>query len=149
MGTRADARPGGPGYAGDLGPTEAWRLLEDDPSALLIDVRTPPEWSFVGVPDLAALGKATVFVPWQGYPAMALNPSFADDLAASGVAAGAPLVFICRSGVRSAAAAALMTARGFPRCYNLAGGFEGPLDAVGHRGGAGGWKAAGLPWKQS
>ncbi|MGH6719500.1 MAG: rhodanese-like domain-containing protein [Alphaproteobacteria bacterium] len=133
----------------DLGPTESWRLLADEPGAVLVDVRTPAEWSYVGVPDLAALGKAPVFVPWQSYPAMAVNPSFADDLARNGVTLDAPVIFLCRSGARSAAAAALMTARGFRRCYNLAGGFEGPLDAAGHRGAAAGWKAAGLPWKQT
>jgi len=65
------------------------------------------------------------------------------------VAKDAPIVFMCRSGGRSKAAAVAMTAQGFRRCYNLAGGFEGPLDSARHRGTAGGWKAAGLPWAQT
>jgi rhodanese-related sulfurtransferase len=60
-----------------------------------------------------------------------------------------PVAFLCRSGVRSVAAAELVTAAGFARAYNVAEGFEGPVDGAGHRGGAAGWKAAGLPWRQS
>jgi rhodanese-related sulfurtransferase len=136
-------------YAGDIAPTEAWRLLESDPTAALIDVRTAPEWAFVGEPDLRSLGKPVIRVSWQTFPAMSVNASFEDEVEALGVATDAPVIFLCRSGARSKAAAIAMTERGFTRCYNLAGGFEGPLDAEGHRGAAGGWKAAGLPWRQS
>lgn len=142
-------RPAQAGYAGDLSAAETWALLESDPRACLVDVRTAPEWSFVGVPDLAALGRKPVLVAWQTFPAMNVNPSFEADLAAAGVAKDAPIVFMCRSGGRSKAAAVAMTAQGFRRCYNLADGFEGPLDGARHRGTAGGWKAAGLPWAQS
>ena len=48
------------GYAGDLRPAEAWALLEKDPKAVLVDVRTLPEWNFVGVPRLDGLGKETI-----------------------------------------------------------------------------------------
>jgi rhodanese-related sulfurtransferase len=58
-------------------------------------------------------------------------------------------MFLCRSGVRSRAAAIAMTRAGFSRAYNIAGGFEGDLDGERHRGAANGWKAAGLPWKQT
>jgi rhodanese-related sulfurtransferase len=61
----------------------------------------------------------------------------------------APLLFLCRSGARSAAAAKAMTAAGYSTCLNVADGFEGPLDAQAKRGTAGGWKAAGLPWRQT
>ena len=60
----------------------------------------------------------------------------------------APLVFVCRSGVRSVAAAHAATAAGLGRSYNVIDGFEGGLDAEGHRGTTG-WRAAGLPWRQS
>jgi rhodanese-related sulfurtransferase len=148
--TEGAVGPGtGRGYAGDLDATEAWRLLEREPAARLVDVRTSTEWAYVGVPDLAPLGKKLVRVSWQTYPAMSVNQDFEQDLIAAGADHAAPIVFLCRSGARSKSAAIAMTRRGFARCYNLADGFEGPLDAASHRGGAAGWKAAGLPWTQS
>ena len=139
--------PGGE-YAGDLSPTEAWEILENDPKAVLVDVRTLPEWTFVGVPDLASLDKKTIFAAWQVYPSMQLNPAFAEQVRAGGAVEDAPVLFICRSGNRSKAAAIAMTAAGFARCYNVAEGFEGAPDDKSHRGSVGGWKVAGLPWIQ-
>jgi rhodanese-related sulfurtransferase len=60
----------------------------------------------------------------------------------------APVYFICRSGARSRSAAQALTAAGYTRCYNVAGGFEGDVDAQGHRGRTNGWKASDLPWVQ-
>jgi len=136
-------------HAGDLSPTDAYRLLTDDPQAVLIDVRTQPEWAYVGVPDLTSVGKQLVRLEWVNFPDGARNPEFLDQLAAAGVRPDQPVAFICRSGARSAAAAGAATAAGYARAYNVADGFEGPLDAAGHRGSAGGWKASGLPWTQS
>jgi hypothetical protein len=42
-----------------------------------------------------------------------------------------------------------MTRAGFTHAYNIAGGFEGDMDQERHRGNRNGWKASGLPWKQS
>ncbi|MFQ5958839.1 MAG: rhodanese-like domain-containing protein [Alphaproteobacteria bacterium] len=136
------------GYAGDVTPEEAWHLLKEDPAAVLVDVRTQPEWAFVGIPDLSEAGKQPVLVSWQMFPAMNVNPNFAAELATRGVTADRSVIFICRSGNRSADAARAMTAKGFTRCFNLAEGFEGSLDGERHRGTAGGWKAKGLPWVQ-
>jgi rhodanese-related sulfurtransferase len=135
-------------YAGDLRPTEAWAMLKGEPAAQLIDVRTRPEWVFIGVPDLDSIGKRLACVSWQTYPTMQVNPSFADEVRRIAPAVDAPLLFLCRSGARSRAAAEAMTAAGFRRCYNIAEGFEGQLDADRHRGQKAGWKAAGLPWVQ-
>jgi len=135
-------------YAGDIDVRRAWELLKEDPKATLVDVRTKPECRYVGHPDLTALGKRPLFIEWQAYPDLALNEGFADELAAQGIAKDAPLLFLCRSGARSKAAAILLTGLGYQRCYNVADGFEGAKDAAGHRGQAGGWKAAGLPWQQ-
>ena len=79
---------------------------------------------------------------------MAANPAFAEELAAAAPAKDAAIVFLCRSGARSRAAAIAMTALGYSRAYNLAGGFEGSHDPARHRGRIDGWKAAGLPWTQ-
>jgi rhodanese-related sulfurtransferase len=132
----------------DLSPRQAWELLSADPTATLVDVRTRAEWSYVGVPDLSPLGRAAVLVEWVVYPDGEPNPAFMDELAAARVDEDAPLLFLCRSGVRSKAAAAAAAAAGYAKVYNVTEGFEGPLDAEQHRGGAG-WKAAGLPWRQS
>jgi len=136
-------------YAGELRPTEAWELLKADPSAQLIDVRTRPEWSFVGLPNLDAVGKKPVLIAWQVYPAMQANPTFIDEVRRAAPSPDTPLLFICRSGARSRAAAEAMTEAGYRRCYNVAEGFEGEVDAEQHRGREAGWKAAGLPWAQA
>lgn len=140
-------------YAGDVSATEAWTILEHEPKAQLIDVRTAAEWSFVGFPDLAELGRETLLVEWQSFPAMTVNPDFATAAAAAvrkaGADQGTPLLFLCRSGARSRAAAIAMTAAGYAKAYNVAGGFEGDLDGERHRGRCNGWKASGLPWRQS
>ena len=137
-------------YAGDLSASEAWALLKSDPKAQLVDVRTTAEWNFVGLPDLSSLGRDALLVEWQSFPAMRANPSFVADTERSGAGdKDAPILFLCRSGARSRAAAVAMTAAGYRRAYNIAGGFEGDLDGERHRGRQNGWKASGLPWKQS
>lgn len=137
-----------PTFAGDLSPTQAWELLATEPRAALVDVRTHPEWVYVGVPDLAPLGKQAVLVSWQVYPAMQRNPAFLQQVAQAGLRPQDPLLMLCRSGVRSAAAAELLALAGYSHCWNVAGGFEGVLDERRHRGSIGGWKAVGLPWAQ-
>jgi rhodanese-related sulfurtransferase len=136
-------------YAGDLGPEETYRLLESEPEAVLVDVRTEAEWAYVGVPDLGALGRDAVLVEWQSFPGQERNPDFVADLRRAGLRPETPVAFLCRSGVRSLAAAEAATAAGWQRAYNVSGGFEGGHDEAGHRGTTSGWKAAGLPWKQS
>jgi rhodanese-related sulfurtransferase len=141
------------GYLGDVTAQETWDALAKEPGAALIDVRTAAEWNYVGLPDVSQTAAPLHRVEWQSYPSGAVNTSFvellSDSLEVAGVSRDAPLFFICRSGARSASAATAMTAAGYKRCYNVAGGFEGPRDATGHRGSVDGWKAAGLPWVQS
>ncbi len=136
------------GYAGDIEVTEAWRFLEEDPDAVLIDVRTVAEWVYVGLPDLAKLGKTVVCVQWKQWPDMNINAEFTPHVEAEGVTRDRPLLLLCRSGVRSRDAAITLTAQGFGPCYNVAGGFEGDLDEARRRGVKNGWKANGLPWVQ-
>jgi rhodanese-related sulfurtransferase len=129
-----------------------WQRLAVRPGSQLIDVRTRAEWTYVGIPDLGPIGKRTVLVEWQTFPDQAVDPRFAErlasELSALGVQFDDDLFFICRSGSRSLAAAKAMAAAGYRACHNVAGGFEGPLDDESHRGSVGGWKAAGLPWRQ-
>ncbi|KAF0225249.1 MAG: rhodanese-related [Rhodospirillaceae bacterium] len=135
-------------YSGDLSPRDSWEKLKSIPEARLVDVRTQAEWQFVGLPDLSSLETQPILVSWQVFPTMAKNDAFAQQLAAQGITAGTPLLFLCRSGVRSKAAAELMTSLGYQECWNISDGFEGPLDEARHRGGKAGWKADNLPWLQ-
>jgi len=132
----------------NVSPKDVWEALRADPNAQLVDCRTDAEWNYVGVPDLSAAGKQTVLIPWQVYPAMQVNAAFTDHLRQAGVTPEQHIYFICRSGVRSLAAAQAAQAAGFPHAFNVADGFEGPPDADGHRGRSAGWKADGLPWRQ-
>jgi rhodanese-related sulfurtransferase len=127
------------GYAGALQPAEAYALMQA--GAKLVDVRTRAELDFVGrIPG-------ALFIEWTSYPEGRRNPEFLAQLEA---AAGkeVPLMFICRSGNRSHAAAAAATQAGWGECYNVLEGFEGERDRNLHRGTIGGWKLAGLPWVQ-
>lgn len=134
-------------YAGDISATDAWERVKA--GARLVDVRTIAEWNFVGLPDLGSLGTQAHCVEWQSFPARAPNPNFVaqveDEL---GPDRNAPVLLLCRSGARSRAAAIALTRAGFTQAFNVAGGFEGDIDASGHRGQRNGWKAEGLPWQQ-
>jgi rhodanese-related sulfurtransferase len=144
---RADAYPCPMTYAGDVAARDAFGALAADEDALLVDVRTTAEWNYVGLPDLSGLGKKVVCLEWQRFPDGSLNESFVQQLAASGARPGQAVYFLCRSGVRSRAAAEAATAAGLGPAYNISDGFEGPLDREGHRA-LSGWKQDGLPWRQ-
>lgn len=126
-------------YAGALLPAEAFALMQA--GAKLVDVRTKPELLYVGrVPG-------SVLVEWQTYPGNARNPGFLDELG-DAVEPADTLMFLCRSGARSHAAAATAAQAGFRDSYNVLEGFEGDKDAEQHRGTVNGWRKAGLPWVQ-
>lgn len=131
----------------DVSPADSWKILENVPGATLLDVRTEPEWLFVGLPDLDGIGKTLHRVCWQIYPSMDRNPLFLDQVRATGLLPQQTLLLICRSGVRSKAAALYLRENGFSAAFNVDGGFEGNLDDQKHRG-IGGWKNAGLAWRQ-
>jgi rhodanese-related sulfurtransferase len=141
-------------YAGDITPLEAWKLLSDNPQAILVDVRTDAEWRFVGVPDLSSLGREVVYIEWNTSDGK-YNKNFLAELqdrippSDTGAAGQGerPVVFLCRSGHRSIGAAEVATEAGIAPSYNVLDGFEGHLGANGHRGETG-WRAVGLPWKQ-
>jgi rhodanese-related sulfurtransferase len=128
------------GYAGDVSPQLAWAWVQSG-QAELVDVRSDAERAWVGfVPGAHALA-------WKQWPGMAMNPDFDAGVQAVG-AGGKKLVLLCRSGVRSIAAAQRATALGL-QAYNILEGFEGDPDAQAHRGQTGGWRYRGLPWQQS
>jgi rhodanese-related sulfurtransferase len=126
-------------YAGALTPGEAFSLMQA--GAKLVDVRTKPELLYVGrVPG-------SLLVEWQTYPGNARNPEFLNELSEA-VEPEDTVMFLCRSGGRSHAAAATAAQAGFRDSYNVLEGFEGDKDAAQHRSTVGGWRKAGLPWVQ-
>ena len=135
-------------YAGEITPEEAYQYLLNN-KAVIVDVRTMPEWQFTGLPDLSATQGTLATVSWKNYPDFSTNPKFADQLASvPDISKDTTLLFLCRSGGRSLDAAVAMTQAGYQNCFNITGGFEGDPDANSHRGTASGWKAKKLPWKQ-
>ncbi|MBF6631322.1 MAG: rhodanese-like domain-containing protein [Comamonas sp.] len=126
-------------YAGDIPAPLAWEWAQSG-HAVLVDVRTDAERDWVGkVPGAIAIA-------WKQWPGMAPNPTFDAQLQAA-VSAGGKVVLLCRSGVRSVAAATRAAQLGF-EAYNILEGFEGEVDASGQRGNLGGWRKQGLPWHQ-
>ncbi len=132
----------------NVDPKRVWDSLQADKSARLVDVRTNAEWAYVGLPDLEVTGQDPVLIPWQVFPTMQVNAQFVDHMRQAGLTPDNKIYFLCRSGVRSQAAAQAAVAAGFPHSFNIVDGFEGPPDAEGHRGKLAGWKASGLPWSQ-
>ena len=128
-------------YAGDLTPQEAWDKLEQ--GAILVDVRTEGEWAHIGIPDTKATENDPLFIQWT-FPGGIPNPDFINDLNQQAPEDRATeLVFLCRSGQRSIAAAIAATQAGFTSS-NVLEGFEGDPDRFGERT-VNGWKNRGLP----
>ena len=135
-------------YAGDLSPLQTWELLKGEEDSYLIDCRTSPEWTFVGVPDLEDLNKKVLFLEWQSFPTMNINENFLNEISQTKMTKDSKIILVCRSGGRSRSAAEYLTSYGYKNCYNCCEGFEGSHDSQGHRGKLNGWKFANLPWKQ-
>jgi rhodanese-related sulfurtransferase len=128
------------GYAGDVSPELACRWWQGG-DAVLVDIRTDAERDWVGfIPG-------AVNLEWKHWPGMAVNPNFDAELRAA-LPAGKKALMLCRSGVRSIAAARRATELGF-EAYNILEGFEGDPDEQGHRGTRAGWRLRGLPWRQN
>ena len=123
---------------------EAFEALQDNPRAVLLDVRTSAEWQFVGRPSF----ERSVGIQWQTFPYGAQNPTFLEEVADAGLSQETPLYVLCRSGVRSQAAAEALKEAGYKDLTNVSDGFEGAKNASGRRGILNGWKAANLPWNQ-
>lgn len=133
-----------------LTPTQAHTLVQNEPRAVLVDVRSHMEFLFVGHPTGA------INIPWIDEPDWKINPNFAREVrrlllggtVTHGDIQGAPVVLICRSGKRSLDAGELLLREGFTRVYNVLEGFEGELDDHHRRSAVGGWRFHDLPWEQ-
>lgn len=133
---------------------DAFELLKNDQNSVLVDVRTFEEFNFVGFVNATPFNNRMVLLPWQLSPTMAENPEFAPALENSlkklfsDKSKDAKVLFLCRTGGRSNAAANYAENLGYKNCYNVTAGFEGELDAKEQRGKVNGWKAENLPWRQ-
>lgn len=127
----------------NLTSQQSWELMQTDPDAVLIDVRTKVEHDFVGRPLNA------VHVPWKEAPEWQLNSGFIDQVRQVVNNTASPVLLLCRSGARSLAAAEALQQAGFTHLVNILDGFEGGLDDNKHRGNLSGWRYAQLPWEQS
>ncbi len=134
----------------DLTPQQAWQLVEDDPRAILVDIRSSMEFLFVGH------AKGAVHVPWIDEPDWTINPDFVTDIRKLLLGGAictedegcAPVILICRSGKRSLEAGHVLMDAGFNRVFHVGEGFEGDLDENHHRSTQGGWRFHDLPWEQ-
>lgn len=135
-------------YAGEVSPREAYDYISSN-YAVIVDVRTAPEWQFVGVPDLSNTVSQLLNLSWKLYPSFAYNPKFICNLTAeTSIYHDTPLFFLCRSGGRSLDAAVAASAEGYNYCFNITGGFEGDVGIKGQRSTTQGWKYDNLPWVQ-
>jgi len=134
------AREAGLPYRGALTPAEAWTLVQNLANTRLVDVRSKAEWQLIGrIPG-------AIEVEFKQFPDWKPNSAFIDDLQRQ-LRLDDNVLFLCRSGVRSDAAAKALLAEGFQSVFNVLEGFEGDLDENKHRL-KNGWKNSGLPWTQ-
>jgi len=132
-----------------LNPEEAYKMLQENPRAVLLDIRSTTEYLLIGHPIGA------VHIPWIDEPDWIVDPDFVTKvrkILLGGIAEDtnpAPVILLCRSGKRSVDAGHALVQAGFPEVYNVLEGFEGELDAHRHRGTTGGWRFRGLPWEQT
>lgn len=131
-----------------LSPRDSYQFLENNPDALMIDVRSSMEFLFVGHPV------GSIHIPWIDEPNWEVNPDFVKQVTAlcekknKEKPLEVPLLLICRSGKRTLDAGDLLLAYGFSQVLHVDEGFEGEKDDDNHRGTLGGWRFHGLPWEQ-
>ena len=133
-----------------LSPKQAWDMIQENPRAVMIDVRADMEYLFIGHP------KGAIHVSWIDLPDWKVNPNFVSEvrkvmlggLSCDNDSGCAPIILICRSGKRSLEAGHALINDGFTEIYNVLEGFEGDLDESHHRSTVGGWRFHGLPWEQ-
>jgi rhodanese-related sulfurtransferase len=127
----------------NLNPQQTWEFLQQNPTAVLVDVRTKMEHLFVGHPPQA------IHIPWVDAPNWQLNPNFIENVRQIAPALDTPILLLCRSGQRSLDAAVVLEQAGYSHLINVAEGFEGALNHNKQRSTINGWRFSGLPWQQS
>ena len=135
-------------YKRNLLPKMAVERMNENPEAVLIDVRTRAEHKYIGFPD------NSILIPWFDEPDLESDPdtfyeSVLDALSDRNDAMDTELILICRSGFRSNEALKCLQSKGFTCVSHVASGFEGDLVENDHRGNLNGWRNDGMPWSQS
>jgi rhodanese-related sulfurtransferase len=125
-----------------LSPVDAYELLNTEPNAIIIDVRTKAELDWIGKPLIKA--EQYAHIEWLLYPGSAQNPFFAKSL--DFYNKNTILLFLCRSGIRSKMAVRTALDHGFEIAIDILDGFEGQRNSKGHRKSIDGWCHDGLPW---
>ena len=131
-----------------IASVECFNKLSEISNSYLIDVRTKPEWEFIGIPSLSSINKKTIFISWHVYPQMKINSFFENEVIESNIKKNDQLFLICRSGGRSFHAAKFLAHSGYHYCYNVSDGFEGDKNKLNKRSTINGWKFNNLPWEQ-
>ena len=134
-------------YKRNLLPKMAVDRLNENPDAVLIDVRTSAEHKYVGFPE------NSILIPWFDEPDLNSDPSafckaVNNHLSDRSDILSTELILICRSGFRSNEALKCLQSNGFTCVSHVASGFEGDLDEDEHRGNLNGWRNDGMPWSQ-
>jgi len=115
------------------------KFIKENPSSILLDVRTEEEWNTVGKPSGKKFRIKTYFISLLKGIQRIKNDNFVNDVNSKKISKQDPLLIICRSGQRSQMAATLLQQEGYKNCINISDGFEGNVN-IGT-----GWKNSKLP----
>ena len=140
-----------------LSPTEANKIVKTEGDKLLfVDVRTPEELYFVGYAKGVDTNVPLAYVDYSKLNkkgkkfASAMNTKFVSEvekaLKEKGLNKDDKIIFICRSGDRSAKAVGIMAKAGYKHVYTITTGTEGDKYKVTKKRTVNGWKNDGLPW---
>ena len=111
---------------------------EKNPKSVLLGVRTEEEWNIDGKPDGEKISLKTHFLTIQ-FADKTFNQNFIEDFKKLNIEKDHEILTMCMGGVRSQAAAELLTKEGY-NCVNISDGFLGNSENPG-------WKNSGLSSK--
>ena len=112
--------------------------IKNNPKTVLLDVRTEEEWGIDGKPDGEKMGLKTHFLSIQ-FADKTFNENFIGEFKKLNIQKDNEILTMCMGGVRSQAAAELLTKENY-KCINISDGFLGNPQSMG-------WKNSGLPSK--
>tara|TARA_B100001123_G_C14849413_1_gene843432 strand:+ start:278 stop:655 length:378 start_codon:yes stop_codon:yes gene_type:complete len=112
--------------------------LKNNPNCILLDVRTEEEWNTDGKPNGEEIGLKTYFLSIQ-FIDKTFNENFEKEFKKLNIGTDMEILTMCMGGVRSQAAAELITKNNY-KCTNISDGFLGNNENIG-------WKGNKLPCK--